>query len=256
MPLLHSAAHIRAALSADRAWCLYALGDLAPGFFEHTSWHATDDSPGAILMLYRAFGPPVLFALGAPALVAGLLDELVDETELYLSVRPDVMPLIHARFKVADETPMWRMTLDPTRFLPVPGPARRLALADLPALLALYSDGQAEGAADFFSAAMLEQGAYFGIEESGQLVAAAGTHLLAPAEGVAAIGNVYTRRDRRGRGLAAQVTSAVTAALVDQQPPLDMIGLNVRQNNAAALRVYERLGFARYCAFFEGRAYR
>ena len=85
-------------------------------------------------------------------------------------------------------------------------------------------------------------------------MAAAGTHLLVPAEGVAAIGNVYTQQDRRGRGLATQVTGAVVAELVRISPALDVIALNVNMTNDAALRVYQRLGFIRYCAFYEGVA--
>jgi len=34
------------------------------------------------------------------------------------------------------------------------------------------------------------------------------------------------------------------------------VALNVSQRNTAALGVYERLGFARYCAFYEGLAVR
>jgi hypothetical protein len=49
---------------------------------------------------------------------------------------------------------------------------------------------------------MVKQGVYYGVYEQGDLIAAAGTHLLAAQTGVAAVGNVYTRSDRRGRGLA------------------------------------------------------
>jgi predicted GNAT family acetyltransferase len=71
---------------------------------------------------------------------------------------------------------------------------------------------------------------------------------------VGAIGNVYTRRDRRGRGLASFVTGAVTAELL--RLGLRTVALNVNQRNAAAIRVYEQLGFTRYCAFYEGVAVR
>ena len=87
-----------------------------------------------------------------------------------------------------------------------------------------------------------------------ELVAVAGTHVLAPEESVCAIGNVYVRGDRRGRGLGAAVTYAVAAdALADG---LRTVVLNVSQGNLAALRVYERLGFRRYCPFVAGRAVR
>lgn len=93
---------------------------------------------------------------------------------------------------------------------------------------------------------------FFGIWEGDELIAAAGTHLVVPSEEVAAIGNVYTRRDRRGRCLATQVTSAVASELMRMK--LRTIALNVEQKNAAAIGVYERLGFVRYCSFCEGRA--
>ncbi len=78
----------------------------------------------------------------------------------------------------------------------------------------------------------------------------AGTHLVSRDEGAAAIGNVYTRRDRRGRGLSKRVTSAVLDALEG----IGTIGLNVRADNPAAIRVYESLGFARHCPFIEALA--
>ena len=79
------------------------------------------------------------------------------------------------------------------------------------------------------------------------LVAAAGTHLLSRRERVATIGNVYARRDCRGRGLGRTVMSAVLEALAD----IDTIGLNVRVDNRAAIRVYASLGFVRHCPFYK-----
>jgi GNAT superfamily N-acetyltransferase len=259
MPRLTDTLHIRAILTADRSWAVYALGDLAQGFYEHTTWHGSAGGT-ALLMLYRAFGTPLLFSFGPAEQVAPLLDELASEKDCYLSIRPEILPLVKARFQVSGETPMWRMILNPGRFAPVPGPAVRLNAADLPAIQRLHANGSPDGrpaddGPDFFSAAMVEQGVYYGIYESGALVAAAGTHLVVPAEGVAAVGNVYTLPSQRGRGLATQATSAVAAELL-ANPNLQTIALNVRQDNPAALAVYERLGFERYCAFYEGRASR
>ena len=71
---------------------------------------------------------------------------------------------------------------------------------------------------------------------------------------VGAIGNVYTRPDCRGRGLAAEVTGAVAREL--QRRGTATIVLNVADSNGVARRVYERLGFVEYCVFHEGLARR
>lgn len=244
---------IRAILETDRNWAVYALGDLAPGFREHSVWHAAE---GALLLLYRAFETPVLFTLGTPDNVAPLLDEIAPEQEMYLSIRPEILPLIKARWNVKHEARMWRMVLDRAGFQPVPDDNLiRLGPADGPALEMLYADGQVTGEVpDFFNPPMLEQGVFYGIREGDALIAAAGTHLMSTELSVGAVGNVYTRRDRRGRGLAARVTSSVTAELL--QSGLSTIALNVNQHNAPAQHVYTRLGYERYCAFYEGVAFK
>ena len=80
----------------------------------------------------------------------------------------------------------------------------------------------------------------------------AGTHLVVSAEGVAAVGNIYTRRGCRWRGWGSLATSAVVGELLRREIPT--IGLNVNQQNQPAIRVYEKLGFVKYCAFCEGLA--
>jgi ribosomal protein S18 acetylase RimI-like enzyme len=260
MPRLSEPATIRALLETDRAWAAYALADLTPGFFEHCQWHGCQQPSPAIILLYRAFETPVLVTVGAAPSVANLLEEIRDEPEMYLSIRPDILPLIKARYDVLVEAPMWRMVLDPAAFgqapdAPAPCEAVPLTLADLPALQQLYADGDATGEApDFFSPNMVEQGIFFGVREGPALVASAGTHVYSLAESVGTVGNVYTRRDRRGRGLAGQVTRCVTAELL--RLGLQTIVLNVSQSNPAAIRVYMRLGFRRHTGFFEGQAKR
>jgi ribosomal protein S18 acetylase RimI-like enzyme len=97
---------------------------------------------------------------------------------------------------------------------------------------------------------MVSDGIFFGVYEDEALAAVAGTHLVAPEEGAAAIGNVYTRRDRRGRGLGR----AVTAAVLRELNGIETVGLNVRADNDAAIRIYESLGFVRHCEFHEALA--
>jgi predicted GNAT family acetyltransferase len=98
----------------------------------------------------------------------------------------------------------------------------------------------------------MEHGVYWGVVQGDRIVAAAGTHLVSDTHGVAAIGNVFTHPDLRGRGLGRAVTGAVLADLGSRG--IRTVILNVSQSNAVAVRMYERLGFKRHCAFVEGAA--
>lgn len=247
-------ARIRALLETDRGWAVYALGDLEPPQAAFAEWRLAPGG-GALVLLYREFGVPVLFTFGPPAEVAPLVNALA-EGEVYLLIRPDSLPLVEACFTVRDLTDMRRMLLDPAAFArPNGAGVARLNEGDFAALEALYADGaDSHEAPDFFYRQHLERGMFCGVREGERLVAAAGTHLVSPALGLGTIGNVYVRRDRRGRGLGQLVTAAVTAELLALG--LITIALNVRADNVVAMRVYEKLGFRHYCSFYEGVAVR
>ena len=256
MPVLCDRAAIRAILHADREWSVYALGDLAPGFFEHCSWFGREGNDPAVVLLFGAFRPPVIFALGKPGAVATILEEVDPEPTLYLHVRPEIVPVLEDRYRIVELKTMWRMILDPPSYRPATvEETMRLGPADVDSVARLYADGDASREApDFFFPSMLEEGVFFGIREGEDLVTVAGTHLVAQEEGVAAIGNIYTRRDRRGFGLGARVTSAVVSELLRLN--VQTVALNADQQNVTAVRLYERLGFVKYCHFCEGLAQR
>jgi len=256
MPALHDIPAIRSLLEADRAWAAYPLGDLAPGFIEHCSWFQPRAGSGSLALLYRAVKPPVLFTQGDPDSLGAILDEFSTEPAVYLRVRPEILPALATRYRIVELRRMWRMVLSPSVHLPAPTrEVIRLSSSERSAVEQLYADGGACGESpDFFSPSMLDEGVFYGAWENRQLVAAAGTHLVVPSEDIAAVGNVYTRRDRRGRGLAASVTSAVAGELL--RMGIRTVVLNVNQSNAPAIRVYERLGFTRHCPYYEGLAER
>src|SRR5262245_47905796 len=54
---------------------------------------------------------------------------------------------------------------------------------------------------DFFSPSLVANGIFYGVQDGPDLIAAAGTHLAEPTEGIGCVGNVYTRRDRGGAAL-------------------------------------------------------
>lgn len=254
MPRLLDLSIVRATLERDRPWAAYALGDLSPGFVEHCEWFAPGDGSAALLLLCRLFDPPILFALGSADRLASLVRE-IDAPRVSLQVRPGAIAALEGCYETTTRA-MLRMVVEPAAFRPATTPdCSRLSEADTGAIARLYADGQERGESpDFFYPSMVTQGIFWGAWEGDRLAAVAGTHLTAAATGVCAVGNVYTRRDRRGRGLAAAVTSAVVSEAFSQS--LSTVVLNVKPNNLPAIRVYERLGFTRHCNFVEGQAVR
>lgn len=241
---------IRALLDRDRYWSVYALGDLDPRRQRFCDWQVRGES---VALLYREFDTPILFAAGGHELV-----EAVPDVEACLLQVPDgFLAALAPRFAVEWARPVFRMAFDPDRPAgPVPdvvveplGPRHAAELREL------YADGDATGEApDFFIASQLDDGTFCGVREDGRLVAAGGTHLYSSPERIGAIGNVYTRRSHRGRGLAAAVVRAIVDGL--RTRGTETIALNVRTGNTTAVRLYERLGFRIHVRFWEGRAIR
>ena len=243
MPRLTDQIEIRARLRRDPGWSLYALADLDPAMFPKTRWFVPD-----LTLVVQDYGTAILFAIG-PGSVHEALESL--DCPVHLQVKRDVLDQVARHAAVSSPRLMWRMIWTGDR-LPSPSSATsRLTAADVPALQALYADGDSSGEApDFFFPSMVADGVFHGIYDGTSLAAAAGTHVVAREEGAAAIGNVYVRRDHRGHGLGRLVTSAVLAEL----SAVETVGLNVRADNEAALHLYESLGFARHCRFVEALA--
>jgi len=111
---------------------------------------------------------------------------------------------------------------------------RHLTRADVPAMVELAELTEPGP----FRARTSELGEFFGIFESGHLLAMAGQRIRLP--GFIEVSAVCTRPDARGRGYARVVMSEVIADILGRGA-LPM--LHVLADNHAAIRVYEALGF-------------
>ena len=251
MPQITDKNEIRARLQIDRRWCVYALGDLTPRMFDKCLWFTPD-----LTLVLKDYGTSILFARGTRS-----IKEALDHCSfpVHLQVQQDALDEIKRYANVTNEKHMLRMSLESTdrNTRAADGTdntdLKRLSGSDVNALKKLYADGEPTGESpDFFYDSMVTDGVFFGVYERDTLIAVTGTHLVSPDEGAAAIGNVYVRRDRRGRGLS-RIT---TAAVVKELSGIETIGLNVRADNAPAIRVYESLGFATHCPFIEAIATR
>jgi RimJ/RimL family protein N-acetyltransferase len=232
-------------LETDRVWTAYALADLDPPWAADAEWRTRERS---VVLCYRGFTPPILFAHGDPQAVGRLLEDMAPGVYQYAFLGIH-RALVRERLRPTREAAMWRMWLPPNGFTDPPrGSVERLSAADLPALLELFSADPTPP--DAFDPSQLESGCFYGVREGVALVAVAGTHVLSEARGVAAIGNVLTRQDRRGSGLAQRTTGAVCDELIRRG--LRTIVLNVAMDNAAAIGAYRALGFMPFCGYYEG----
>lgn len=243
---------IHAFLETDRLWTAYAIGDLEPAMRPLCEWHGAEEGGQlcALTLLYKGFHPSALFTLGNSQGLALIIGSAMRVPEVYLNAREEHLPTLQAHYRIPTPEPMWRMALKPEEFRPVAGPVTHLTPQYTRELQRLY----AMGGGDAFTPSQVFAGAFFGVEERGLLVAAAGTHVLSETYGAAAVGNVFTQPEHRGRGYAARVTSAVCAELIRRG--VQTIVLNVSQKNVAAIHIYEKLGFKKSMPFVEGVAVR
>ncbi|MET7880177.1 GNAT family N-acetyltransferase [Micromonospora sp. DT68] len=250
MPVVaeHDRAVLARLLGRDPVLHAYQLGDLDDFLWPYTSWFRRGEQ---VILLYHGMDPPTLVALAAPdgrAELAALLAEAapVLPARLYAHLSPGLAEALDGSFRVGAAGRHHRMALtDPARLAAVPPAGTQLGAADLPQLRELYARAYP---GNWFDARMLDTGQYLGVREGGELVAVAGVHVFSRTYRVAALGNVTTHPRWRGRGLGAAVVAALCVRLRES---VEHVTLNVKADNAAAVRLYERVGFTRVADFDE-----
>ena len=246
------AARLRAFLSRDRLLSAYALADLDAAEVERARWWAAsrgeDLTAAALVVEALPFRP--CFATGESEALAAIFRDGVREPRLVVSTPPAGRLAVEGAYRFERLDRMQRMAVDVASFRPrVSHTVTRLGPDELGDVIDLYG----HASRGYFTPERMRREIYYGIYTGTTLVSAAGTHVRSARSGLAAVGNVLTRVAYRDRGLATSVTSAVTTAALEQHP--DVV-LNVRQENAPAIAVYERLGYHVHAPFVEGSAVR
>lgn len=248
--LVDDPAELEVFFSDDPDTHIYALADLEAPFWEPSSWYRRGEAVVGLVRLPDS---------NATTVYAVATRDPVASVALTVDLLPLIEPgtLVTAPKGLAD-------AVRPHRELAWEGPHLRYALVGrgpalthvtasveplgtdrLDDLVALYAS---DPGAAFFLPHMLEYDSFVGVYDEGQLVAAAGTHVLSTAKRCAAIGSVYTRPSHRGQGLGQTVTAAVVQRIAER---VDRIGLNVAAHNKPARAAYERLGFQKILTYAE-----
>ncbi|HEX6869125.1 MAG TPA: GNAT family N-acetyltransferase, partial [Candidatus Limnocylindrales bacterium] len=224
----------------------YAICDLEEREFARTRWAMAwdGDVPVALVLEYNGPTPQPLFVMGRDDGIAAILRDIIRPRVAYVAAPAPVMPAIESAYRVDPGPSMVRMWVDRAHFRPYPSSVQRMLPVEIGDLNRLYQ----LGFASWLPSSAIADGVYYGLRVNGQLVSAAGTHVVSPGARLAVVGNVLTHADYRGRGFATAVTGAVTAELLRA---CDQVVLNVRSDNPPALNAYRRLGFMDHVHFEE-----
>jgi ribosomal protein S18 acetylase RimI-like enzyme len=237
---------LRGFLERDRLYAAYAICDLEEREFGRTRWGVAfeGDEVVALALEYSGATPQPVFLMGDHAGLAAILRDVIRPRAAYLAALRDALPTVESFYRVDPGPPMVRMWVDRSTFRPYPATVQRLLPAEIGDLNRLYQLGFAA----WLPSSSIADGVYYGMRVNGQLIAAAGTHVISHEARLGVVGNVLTHVDYRGRGFATAVTGAVTAELLRT---CDQVVLNVRSDNPPALNAYRRLGYADYVRFEE-----
>lgn len=249
---VHATQELHDALSEDRAYAAYALGHLEPELFARSRFWVAEGERGTAVVLHATAIGRTLMVGGDPEGVDAILSLHPGTRIMNLATAaPEHLPALRRTYALSDTLHMQRMTVAQPSFAPVDGLVQRLSGSHVRELNALYA---IDGRPSNYTPRHLEHGVYYGTFEERQLVAVAGTHIVAPNVGIAVVGNVFTHPAHRGRGFATRVTSRVTSELFTMGCPL--VTLTVDPENTPAVYAYRRLGYSPGARVIEAQARR
>lgn len=244
-------------LSQDPVWNCFALASLELPLRKYSQFAIASQDGSKERAICFILRHPILgqflSPFGAEEGIAAILARIVLPSHPLIQAQQLHIPLLKRSYppettwksllRMAISSNSWR----PLHTMP-PRPIKHLDLSDVSALKNLY--GQHPESA--FSADLFTQGLFFGVYEGEQIIAAGGTHALAPMYRIAVLGNILTAPQARGQGYATAITEALVTTLLEQH--FSRIVLNVFEDNSPAIRIYQRLGFQTHQQFLEGKA--
>jgi len=243
LKLLTGKDEIYAYLGLNPALQIYCIGDLDDFFFPYTTWYGLSDNGQikSLALLYTAMDIPtlLLFHEGDNTFAGQLLHLLKPllPQQFYAHLSPDLTEVLGTNNIMEHYGMNYKMTL---KVLPLkindPN-IRKLSPDDLKVVTDFYRTAYPH---NWFDKRMLETGKYFGYFAGETLAGVAGVHVYSAKYSVAALGNIAVLPAFRGRQIGFRLTSVLCHDLVQTTCTT---GLNVRSDNAAAIKLYKNAGF-------------
>lgn len=228
---------------------LYEIGNLHEKFFGRSEWFCAGENSEikAMAMVHKAEDEKnnMVFLLENKNMehAAGLLQGIKDilPAVFYAHVTKETAELLKPKYEISTPVIYNKMRINGDMFvgssIKYPEYTYRVNANDFETVNEFL---RAINPSAFFMHSMLKTGKYFIIRKNSDIIAMAGVHFYSKETGIAAIGNVATAPEFRGKGYAGSVTASLVQDLWKE---VKYIGLNVRADNTAAIKVYEKMGF-------------
>jgi len=240
---LHSKSEIHRFLINSPYLQVYSIGDLDEFFWPKTIWYSLKEGNDikSIALLYVGISPPTLLAIYDKELelTYQLLERIKPLLPLkfYAHLSPNLIDVFGKQNIIESNGPHYKMALRKTPDLIFDDNIIRLNIDDTQIIDEFYSLAYPN---NWFDKRMLETQKYFGYFLDKNLVGIAGVHVYSDEYKVAALGNIATHPDFRGRQIAYKLT---THLCQDLRQNVNYIGLNVKSDNIAAISCYRKIGF-------------
>ena len=238
----------------DTIAAAYHLALLERPYSDHVLWKVHRGPAGqldAAAAFYSLRRPTVIFLLGDRHGIDACLASARLPEVAYIAYFQQHSNAVCGHYEQVQPALMHRMALARASFFAagalMPASCEQPAVLgpdDLPALEALYRL-EAGFHPDMHQ---FNSGRYVGIRRGRIIVAAAGTHFISESPSFAMIGNVATHPDHRGRGYGRAVVLGLLQRLFETT---QCVCLNVRQDNEAAVKLYQTLGFSTHGMYCE-----
>jgi GNAT superfamily N-acetyltransferase len=241
-------------LRKNTALNIYQIGDLDNFYWNNTAWYGLkeNNSLKSVVLLYQAPPFKVLLAL-APEDETGYLKRLLMSLsadlpgKFYAHLSPGIEKIFETEYDLESHGKYQKMFLTDSDRLShfESNDIVHLNNKDLNDIFNLYKESYPENS---FDPRMIETGMYYGLKINNKLVCISGIHVYSEVYKVAALGNITTHPDYRGKGYGQRVTAHLCRVLLTK---VNAIGLNVGQDNIPAIKCYRNLGFTKAAPYLE-----
>lgn len=236
----------------DEVLFSYHIGDLDDYFFndcQWTCWYTDSAKIQECILIYSGGETASVLAFGLTDNFSQLLNKTLPllPPKFYCHFQKPMLPIFLENYNFKTLGIHYKMNLK--NFNSQQDKNIKIVKLDSSSnndLLKLYQQAYPE---NYYNQRMLGTGKYYASIVDKQIASVSGVHVYSDKYKIAVLGNITTHPDFRGQGLSTKVTSKLLSELDLENMT---VCLNVKADNFAAIKSYEKLGFEKIHEYEEG----